>query len=190
MIGDEVVVAEARTAFAGHEAVFRQSLLAGSGACLVDHVLHVVRRQELPLLDVHRLARLRHGADEIGLAAQERRRLQHVDHLRGGGDVVLGVDVGEHRHAQLAPHGGQDLQALLAARTAKGRAGGAVGLVEAALEDERDAQRGRDLLELAGDVHLQLLGFDHAGTGDEEEGLVEPDVESAEFHATAFSAFF
>ena len=43
MSRDQVVVAEARAALAGHEAVFRQALLARGGAGLVDHVLHVVR---------------------------------------------------------------------------------------------------------------------------------------------------
>ena len=62
------------------------------------------------------------------------------------------------------------------------RARGAVGLVVAALEDEGDAQRGGDLLQLAGDVHLQLLGLDDARAGDEEERLVEPDVETAKLH--------
>ena len=39
--------------------------------------------------------------DEIGLAAQERRRLQHVDDRGDRGDLVLGVHVGEHRHADV-----------------------------------------------------------------------------------------
>jgi hypothetical protein len=57
--------------------------------------------EELALLDVHRLAALGHGADEIGLAAQEGRRLQHIDHGGHGGHLGLGVHVGQHRHAQL-----------------------------------------------------------------------------------------
>jgi hypothetical protein len=43
-------------------------------------LLHVPGREELALLDVDRLALAGHVLDEIGLAAQERRRLQHVDH--------------------------------------------------------------------------------------------------------------
>ena len=70
---------------------------------------------------------------------------------------------------------------------AKRRAARAVGLVVARLEDERDAERGGDLLQLAGDVHLQLLGLDDAGAGDQEERLVEADVEAAQFHAATFS---
>jgi hypothetical protein len=130
-----------------------------------------------------------HGrADEVGLAAQEGRRLQHVDHQGGGRDVLFGVHVGQHRQAQLALDLGEDLQALVAARTAEAGARGAVGLVEAALEDEGDAERAGDFLQRAGGVHLQLLGLDHTGSCDQKEGLVQPDVESAKLHATTFSA--
>jgi hypothetical protein len=96
----------------------------------------------------------------------------------------VGVHVGQHGQAEFALHLGQDLEALVAARAAEAGARGAVGLVEAALEDERDAQRRGDFLQRAGGVHLQLLGLDHAGAGDQEEGPVQPDVESAEFHAS------
>jgi hypothetical protein len=159
------------------------------GAGLVDDVLHVVRREELALLDVHRLARLGHGADEVGLAAQEGRRLQHVDHgpRRHFG---LGVHVGQHRHASSF----FTLARISRPFPCPGRESwcrGAVGLVEAALEDE-GMPSGGDLLELPGHVHLQLLGLDHAGAGDQEEGLVQADVEAAEFHAVlqALAAFW
>jgi hypothetical protein len=142
------------------------------------------RGEELALLDVHRLAALRHGADEVGLARQEGRRLQHVHHGRHGRDLGLGVHVGQDGHVQLAPHLGQDLQAAFHAGAAERRAAGAVGLVVAALEDERNAQRAGDLLQAPGHVHLQLLALDHAGAGDQEEGPVETDVETAQLHAT------
>ena len=57
------------------------------------------------------------------------------------------VHVGEDRHAELALHLGQDLQALVDARAAERRAARAVGLVVARLEDEGDAERGGDLLQ-------------------------------------------
>jgi hypothetical protein len=47
-----------------------------------------VGREELALLDVDRLAALRHRADEVGLAAEEGRRLQRVDDRGRGGDLV------------------------------------------------------------------------------------------------------
>ena len=36
-------------------------------------------------------------------------------------------------------------------------------------------------------AQLQLLAFDDAGTGDEEEGLVEPDIASEQLHARALA---
>ena len=55
---------------------------------LGDDLLHVLGREELALLDVDRLAGARDRLDEIGLPAQERRRLQHVDDRRDVGDLV------------------------------------------------------------------------------------------------------
>ena len=74
------------------------------GARLVDHVLHFPGRQELALLDVHGLALRAHGDDEIRLAAQKRRGLQHVDHRGHFGERRVLVHVGEHRHADLLAH--------------------------------------------------------------------------------------
>ena len=92
--------------------------------------------------------------DEVGLPAQEGRRLQHVDDGRDGGghgrDLGFAVYVGQHGHLEFAPHLGQDLQAALHARAAKGGARGAVGLVVARLEDEGDAQARGDFLQVPG----------------------------------------
>ena len=116
---------------------------------LAHDLLHVLGREELALLDVDRLAGARDRLDEVGLPAEERRRLQHVDDGRHLGHLGLRVHVGQHRHADLALHLGQDAQALGHARPAKRRAGAAVGLVVRRLEDERDAERRADLLQLA-----------------------------------------
>jgi hypothetical protein len=86
-------------------------------------------------------------------------------------DLRFVVHVGQDRQLQLALDLGQDLQALVDAGAAKARAARAVGLVVARLEDEGDAERGRDLLQAAGHVHLQLLALDDAGAGDEEKRL-------------------
>src|SRR5690606_37858746 len=92
------------------------------------------------------------------------------------------VHVGQYRHADLAPDLFQHLQPGLEARAAETLAGGAVGLVEAGLEDEGNAERRGDLLQPAGGVHLQLFGLDHAGAGNQEDGPVQADLEAAEFH--------
>ncbi len=59
---------------------------------------------------------------------------------------------------------------------------GAVGLVERGFVDERDAQPPGDVLEPAGGIQRQLLGFDHAGTGDQEQGSVQADLETTQLH--------
>src|SRR5690606_23176860 len=74
---------------------------------------------------------------------------------------------------------------FLDARAAEAAQRGPVGLVEAGLEDEGDAQRRGDFLQLPGHVHLQLLAFDHAGPGDQEQGPVQADLETAQVHADA-----
>ena len=184
-VGHQVVVAKAGTALAGHEVVIGQPCFACSGAGLVDDVFHVVRSQKLPLLDVHRLAALGHSTDEIGLAAQKSWGLQHIDHRSRRRDVVFGVYIGQREHAEFTLDFGHDFQPLFTARAAKAGSGRAVGLVEAAFENERDAQPGRDFFQRARRVHLQLLGLDHAWPGNQEKRLVQPDVKTAEFHSGA-----
>ena len=51
------------------------------------------------------------------------------------------------------------------------------------LKMKLDAELVGDRLEPLGGSQLQLLAFDHAGAGDEEEGLVEPDLASNKLHA-------
>src|SRR6185312_13493053 len=100
------------------------------------------------------------------------------------------VHVGEHWHTDLALHLAEDAQPLLHARTAEAGAGGTVGLVEAGLEDEVHAEPGGDLLQRARGIQLQLLGLDHARTGDQEQRLVQTDFETAQLHATCSLASF
>jgi hypothetical protein len=141
-----------------------------------------VRRHELRLLDVHRLARSRDRMDEIGLAGEEGRRLEHVDHLGDRRDLRNVVDVGQDRHAERVADLLENAQPLVHAGPAKALVRRAVGLVEARLEDEQDAELVGDRLQPLGGAQLQLLAFDHARAGDEEQGLVEPDFASEQLH--------
>jgi hypothetical protein len=147
-----------------------------------------VRREELALLDVDRPAALRSGADEIGLPAQERRRLQHVDDFGGRGDLLGVVHV---------VNTGTPTSRLTFARIARPLSmpgprnevpARAVRLVVARLEDERNAEGRRHFLQAAGDVELELLRLDDARAGDQEERSIEADLEPAQPHAATFSA--
>jgi hypothetical protein len=107
---------------------------------LARDVLHVPGREELALLDVDRLAGTGHLLDEIGLATEEGRRLQHVDHAGHFVHRRVFVHVGEHRHADLALDFVQNLQTRFQARSAEAGTRGAIGLVEAGLEDEGNTE--------------------------------------------------
>ena len=65
-------------------------------------MLHLVRRQKLPLLDVDRLAGFRRRLDQIGLATQERRGLQNIDHLSRGFDILHSKSNHVNSHHNLA----------------------------------------------------------------------------------------
>src|SRR5690606_2168204 len=77
----------------------------------------------------------------------------------------------------------EHLQAFFQPGAAEAGARGAVGLVEARLEDEGHAEAVGDLLQPAGGIELQLHGLDHARAGDQKEGTVEADLESTQLHA-------
>ena len=89
---------------------------------LGDHVLHVPGRQELALLHLHRAAGLGGGDEQVGLAAQEGRDLQHVHHLGHARALLRLVHVGDdgeaERLADLGEHGKRAVEAdaALAAR--------------------------------------------------------------------------
>ena len=80
------------------------------------------------------------GHEQIGLAAQEGRDLQHIDRL-GDGRALLGqMHVGQHRAAIALAHLGEDRQARLEPQPARALDRGAVRLVERGLVDEADAE--------------------------------------------------
>ena len=120
----------------------------------------------------HRAAARRHAerlVRAVAHAAVDRR-----DRAQGGRRrrrVERGVHLDAAR-AQVEPPRALARERHLEAGAAEAGGRGPVGLVEAGLEDEVDAELGGDLLELAGGVELQLHRLDHARTGDQEERLV------------------
>ena len=149
-VGDQIVVAERGAALAHHDRLFVDAGRLGRAARLVDDIDHVVRRHELRFLDVDRLARGSDGVDEVGLAGEEGGRLEHVDDLGDRRDLRDVVDVGQDRHAERVADFLEDSQAFVHARPAKALVRRAVGLVEARLEDEVDAELAGDRLERLG----------------------------------------
>ena len=145
-----------------------------------------MRCQELPFFYVDRLAGLGRCPDEVGLTAQKRRCLQHINHRRYSGDLIFCVHICEHGKLQFALDLGQYRQALDHARATKGRSAGSVGLVKAALENKGDAQARGDLLERTRGIHLQLFGLNDTGPGNQKKRLPAAHLKTAKFHqATA-----
>ena len=112
-IGNERVVAEAHPALAHHD------LVVAHRTGLVHHILHVPGSKKLALLDVDRLALARHILDEVGLPAQERRRLQHIHHRCNLFQRRVLMNIGQYRHADLLLHFGKDAQSFVHAQAAK-----------------------------------------------------------------------
>ena len=121
--------------------------------------------------------------DEIGLPAEEGRRLQHVHDAGNGSHVGDLMHVGEDRHADLAADLVEQLEAGFEPRTARRDARAAVGLVVGGLEDVGDAEARAHFLHVPGDLDAQFERLSGARTGDQEERMVETDLEAAQLHA-------
>jgi hypothetical protein len=189
-VRNQVVVAEGDASLADQDAVLVDPGFARGRLRLGHHIAHVVGSQELSLLDVDRLAAGGHRRDEVGLAAQECGGLQHVHHRGNRGDLRHFVDVGEHRHTDLAAHIGEDAQSAVHPRAAERLAGTAVGLVERRFIDEGYLQRRAGLLQHPRGVDRKLARFDRARTGDQEERPIEADTKPGDLHqATLRSAW-
>ena len=139
---------------------------------------HFRRGQELRLLDVDRGAGAGEGENEIGLAAEEGGQLQHIGDLRHRLGLAGLVDIGEDGNPEPPLHLGEQPQPLGEARPAKGGDGGAVGLVEARLENPRYRQFPGGLGELAGHGHHGFRRFEHIHPADKNE---RPVIGEADF---------
>ena len=130
---------------------------------------HFVRREELAFLQIDDLAGGHGGFDQIRLAAEERWDLQDVHDFAGEGSLLLGVDIGEHRHAELLADFHQRPQSVHDARSAKRLAGRAVGLVEAGFEDVVNAELPAGFRQGSGDGAAEFFILDHARPSDEKQ---------------------
>ena len=68
---------------------------------LVDDIAHIVRREELPLLDVDDAARLRGRVQQVGLTAQEGWNLHNICYLGNRYNLLLGMNISNDRHMKL-----------------------------------------------------------------------------------------
>ena len=157
---------EPEPAAAGLQAEFRQ---------LGHHLGHVPGRQELALFHIHAPGAARHrrrgGLEQIGLTAEVGGNLEHIHHLSSRCRLVAFVDVGEHRQGEALAHLLKNRQALLGPGPTERPAGAAVGLIEAGLEHVVDAEPLAELAHLIGDLQHEVAALDHAGAGDQAQGV-------------------
>ena len=71
---------------------------------LLDHVLHVPRRHELALLDVHHAFAHGRGYHQIRLTAKKRGNLQNIGDFGNFWHIVLFMHVREHGHVHFVFH--------------------------------------------------------------------------------------
>jgi hypothetical protein len=119
----------------------------------VDDVAHVPRREELALLYIDAALRARRGLDQIRLTAEERGDLQHIGDFGRRLAVRDFMDIRENRQTELAFDLCQDGKPAFQAGAAKAIACGAIGLVVAGLEDEREIEVVADFRQCLGGLH-------------------------------------
>src|SRR5690606_28426469 len=107
-----------------------------------------------------------------------------VDRFRRGRALLRQVDVGERRAAETVADALHDLQALLHAEAALAGEGGAVRLVEGALEDETETGFGAGRGEGFGNAQGVVETFELAGAGDEGQRPVVADLDPADCHGS------
>ncbi len=176
----QVVITEVDAALAQDQTVVAALLE------LVGDVLHLAWAQELRLLDVDDVAGAGHGLHQIGLARQEGGQLDDVDHLGHRFGLMGLVQIGDHRHAEGRFQLLEDLHPLFQTRTAVGVDGGAVGLVPARLEHERDTQLGGHFHVLLAHGHRHVARFQHVHATEQHERFVVGDVDAIDLDILLF----
>src|SRR5688572_2711964 len=155
-VGDEIVVAEGGAAFR------EENHFAARAGSFRDYLTHILRSQELAFLDVDDFARLNCGMNQVSLPAEKGGNLEDIRGAAGDFRLHFSMDIGEDGHAALLADASEDGETLLDARAAKGRAGGAVGLVEAGFENAGNRQIPTEFLQKGGDLEAELFTLDYA----------------------------
>ena len=163
-IHDEILIAEGGAAFGLPD-------FAGAGlAKFFDDVGHFLGREELAFLDVNDAARGGGGGEEVSLAAEEGGDLEDVADFGDGLGLGGEMDVGQDGEAELFFDAGEELEAGCEAGAARAAAGGAVGFVVGAFEDDVEVGLGvAEAGENGGDSAAGGRVFERARAGDEQK---------------------
>ena len=142
-------------------------------------LLHILRSQELALLDIDGLTALGTGGNEVCLTAKESRRLKKINDRGDFRNLIGRMNVGDDRNADLTTNFFQNTQAVSHSQAAKTRIRGTICLVVACFKHIRDPEFIGDLFHLAGDIKCELLALDDARTGKKNKGSVQTDFKTA-----------
>src|SRR4029077_5545437 len=96
---------------------------------------------------------------QIGLAAEKRRNLQNIDHLRDHRALAWLLPLRGKGNAKLLAQIGKDRERLVETKAARARCTGAVRFVERSLIDKTKPELAGDLLERPGHFESMLPAF-------------------------------
>src|SRR6185437_6401203 len=119
---DQPVVTKERSALS------EQNPAVAGRANFLDRISHLLRRHELTLFDIHRLAGFAAGNEKICLSREKRRHLKNVDHLCRHRNLLAFVHISEYRNAHIPFDLIKNLQPLMQSRPAKAAVAGAIAL--------------------------------------------------------------
>ena len=162
-IHDQIVITEHRAP------VRKQDIRVARVAYFAGCESHRFGREELPFLDVDRLAGLGRRYEQIGLAAQKGGYLEHVDVFGGHGGLFRIVDVGHYRYAEFFSDRAQHAQRLQIADAAERVDPRAVGLAVRRFEYIRYPQPLGDPAGRFGHLPEHRLVLDDARAGHQQE---------------------
>ncbi len=111
------------------------------------------------------------GDEQVGLATEEGRDLQHIDDCADLRALVRQVHVGEDGEAALLAHARELGESLLDTRAARRTGIGPVGLVEGRLEDDPPGDERCEAGERVGNAQVERVVLEHAGARDQEEAV-------------------
>jgi len=136
---------------------------------LLDGAPHAFRVHPLPLLDVYRLARGAGGLQQIGLATEKRRYLEHIHDARGVRTLFGQVNIGEHRETRVRAHAGESVQPVHQSRAASRRNVRPVGLVEASLVNDAARDSLSEPSKMIRNAQIERVVFHDARSRNEKE---------------------
>jgi hypothetical protein len=160
-------------------ALGNQHTLVALRSALLNRVFHIVRRQELTLLDINRPAGPCRFDDEVGLPGQKRGYLKDIRDLSRGLHLPGFVNIGKHRDISVLPDAAKYSERFLDSRSAMRIDRGSIRFVVGSFED---VWKPHSIGDSANRVsHLQGVGFAlyQARPGNQEE-ITSANVDAAD----------